>query len=122
MLLNFLILDEPMNHDVEALKRWEPSALCCFNYGIYLFYFLHSGLSVDVVQSKYVDRQNNDRMQVVVYMFVQGGVVLVSHDRHLIQLSQRCDSVRITQCIDLKLEGRLEQYKSDIESEFRVNN
>ena len=44
----------------------------------------------------------------------QGGVV--SHDQHLIQV-WLCKDHTV-----YRLEGGLEQYKSDIESEFRMNN
>ena len=56
------------------------------------------------------------------YMYLfQGVVVLVSHDQHLIQLC----TTEVWLCKDHtvhRLEGGLEQYKSDIESELRMNN
>ena len=47
--------------------------------------------------------------------------MLVSHDQHLIQLC----TTEVWLCKDHtvhRLEGGLEQYKRDIESEFRMNN
>lgn len=50
---------------------------------------------------------------------LQGGVVLVSHDQHLIRLC----TTEVWLCKDRtvhKLEGGLEQYKLAIENEFRT--
>ena len=48
----------------------------------------------------------------------QGGVVLVSHDQHLIELC----ATEVWLCKDqgvCRLEGGLDQYRTTIESEFR---
>ena len=52
------------------------------------------------------------------YIALQGGVIIVSHDEHLIDMS--CNAVWL--CKDrqvYRLEGGLEQYKKAIESELK---
>ena len=49
---------------------------------------------------------------------VQGGVVLVSHDEHLIKMA--CNEVWLCQDkLVHRLDGGLEQYKKAIETEFQ---
>lgn len=52
-------------------------------------------------------------------LLLQGGVVLVSHDQHLIRLC----ATEVWLCMEKtvhRLDGGLDQYRRDIENEFRT--
>lgn len=59
-------------------------------------------------------------IEVQQYLVLQGGVVLVSHDQHLIKLCMT--EVWLTEGKTVRrLDGGLEQYRTAVENEFRTN-
>ena len=88
-----------------AFKAWHSACwACCMEW------------SFDHVADIYISEMS--LTTTVLFLQMQGGVILVSHDEHLINLA--CNEVWLCKNHSVyRLDGGLQQYKSEVENEFR---